>query len=103
MLMRLLSGLAEGKTSSYASLGKELGVSERLLKQILQDLSRMGYIESMSRACDTGQCKACHKHCTVNKSNVDSMLGEVWVLTERGRQAARTMVQVQTSYQEIKC
>ena len=98
MLMRLLSGLAEGKTSSYASLGKELGVSERLLKQMLQHLSSMGYIESMGKAFELSQCDGCHKHCLVNGGSINKMLGKVWVLTDRGRQAARTMVQLETSY-----
>lgn len=98
MLMRLLSGLAEGKTSSYSSLVKELGISERVLRQMLQDLSSMGYIESMSKAFDVAQCNGCHEHCPVNGGLVNKMLGEVWVLTERGRQAARTSIELQTSY-----
>lgn len=84
MLMRLLSLVAEGGVHSYATLADQLGVSTGLLAQMLQDLARMGYITPLGGACDTSQCR----HCPLGGSCATDTQGNVWVLTEKGIQAA---------------
>ncbi|MEW5873401.1 MAG: FeoC-like transcriptional regulator [Chloroflexota bacterium] len=58
MLKRLLELLQEGGTFSLAELAAELEVSEALLKQMLDDLVRMGYLETVGHE-NAPQCQAC--------------------------------------------
>ena len=46
--------LGEGGIHTPAELANQLDVSERLVEQMLADLSRMGYLRSISR----GTCQA---------------------------------------------
>ena len=84
MLKRLLELVAEGGVHSYATLAGQLDVSTGLLEQMLQDLARMGYIAPVGGACDTSQCH----HCSLGGSCTTDARGNVWVLTEKGIQAA---------------
>jgi hypothetical protein len=85
MLMRLLRLVAEGGVHSYTTLVGQLGVSTGLLEQMLQDLSRMGYVAPVGGACDTSQCR----HCPLGGSCATDTQCNVWALTAKGAQAAR--------------
>ena len=88
MLMRLLRLVAEGSVHSYATLAGQLDVSTGLLKQMLQDLARMGYVAPVGGACDTSQCH----HCPLSGGCATDAQGNVWALTGKGmRAAARKM------------
>jgi hypothetical protein len=84
VLKRLLQLVAEGGVHSYATLAGQLGVSTGLLEQMLQDLARMRYIVPLGGACDTSQCH----HCPLGGSCATDARGNVWVLTDKGMQAA---------------
>ncbi len=83
MLRELLRAIAEDQTHSQTELARQLGVSEGLVEQMLEDLVRMGYLESMAGGC-ADQCVACllAKACAVGSPT------QVWVLTEKRQRAA---------------
>ncbi len=77
---RLLSLVGQGGVHSYADLAHQLGVSEELLEQMLQDLARMGYIQPVGGTCDTSKCH----HCPLGSGCAMDARGRVWVLTGKG-------------------
>ena len=87
MLDRLLGMLAEGGVHTPAELANRLDVSERLVEHMLADLSRMGYLRSVSSATcqalppdDVGPCADCplSSACAVCEPG-----GQVWALTQK--------------------
>ena len=81
MLQRLLDLVAEGGLRSYADLARELGVSQGLLGQMIEDLAWMGYLRPVAGDCET-QCPGCPlaKTCAIGGPT------RVWALTGKGRQ-----------------
>ncbi len=80
--------LAEGGVHTPAQLADQLDVSERLVEHMLADLSRMGYLRSVSSGTcqtlpsdDVGPCADCPLSgtCTVCEPG-----GQVWALTNKG-------------------
>lgn len=84
MLQRLLALLAHRGTRTQAELARELGVSGELLEQMLDDLTRAGYLSLASGDC-TGLCS----HCPLSDTCSVGSSGRVWTLTARGVRAAR--------------
>jgi len=82
MLRKLLRLVAEGGVRTRADLSRELGVSEGLVEQMLEDLAPIGYLELVAGDC-ADQCPACSlaKMCIVGRP------GRAWVLTEKGQRA----------------
>jgi hypothetical protein len=88
VLERLLSTLAEGGIHTPADLANQLDVSERLVEHMLADLSRMGYLRSVSNGpCQalpngdhTGPCAGCplSSGCAVCEPG-----SRVWALTQK--------------------
>lgn len=87
MLDQLLGMLAEGGVHTPAELANRLDVTERLVAQMLVDLSRMGYLRSVSGGMcqtmpgdDSGPCAACPlaNGCSVCEPGV-----QVWALTQK--------------------
>jgi hypothetical protein len=88
VLQRLLHTLAEGGIHTPAQLADQLGVSERLVEHMLADLSRMGYLRSVSdgpcqpvpNGDNTGPCDACplSTACAVCEPG-----SRVWALTQK--------------------
>lgn len=78
-MRRLLELVAEGGVHSYADLARELGVSQGLLGQMLEDLARMGYLRPVAGDCES-RCTGCPlaKTCAVGGPT------RVWALTEKG-------------------
>ena len=58
MLQRLLELVAEGGLHSHTDLARELGVSEGLVGQMIEDLARMGYLRPVAGNCQS-QCTGC--------------------------------------------
>jgi len=54
----LLDLVAEGGLRSYADLARELGVSEGLVGQMIEDLARRGYLRPVAGSCES-QCIGC--------------------------------------------
>ena len=83
MLHKLMKAVAEGQARSLGELAKHLGVCAGLVEQMLEDLSRQGYLRLASMECDSG-CAACASEATCNLTQ----LVRTWVLTEKGNNAA---------------
>jgi predicted ArsR family transcriptional regulator len=79
MLEELLGRIAEGGTHSLSELAQELGVGEELLRQMIEDLVRRGYLRPVAGDCQS-QCTGCPlaKTCAIGSPS------RVWALTERG-------------------
>jgi len=79
MLQRLLELVAQGGVHSYTDLARQLGVSEELLGQMIEDLVRMGYLRPVDSHCQS-QCAGCSlaKTCAIGGPT------RVWALTEKG-------------------
>ncbi len=77
MLCRLLEILRSGGTHSLRQLAGQLAVSEVLLRSMVDDLARMGYLRQLTGAC-RGHCEGCPlaSACTLEGS------GQVWVLVQ---------------------
>jgi len=82
MLRELIRVIAEGQAHSQVELARRLGVSEGLVEQMLEDLARMGYLESVASCAE--ECAACPlaRMCIVGRPR------RAWVLTEKGQRAA---------------
>jgi predicted transcriptional regulator len=83
MLMHLLSQIANGNTLSHTELSRRLNISNELLEQMLLDLLRMGYIESVDDVCPTGRCT----HCLFSGECASINKGKRWALTRKGTHA----------------
>ena len=81
-MRELIRTIAEGRAHTQADLARRLGVSEGLVERMLEDLARMGYLESVASCAE--ECAACPlaKMCIVGRPR------RAWVLTEKGRKAA---------------
>ena len=79
MLRELLQLIAEGGTRTRTELARELGVSEGLVEQMLEDLARMGYLKPVEGDC-ASQCTDCPlaRTCAVGTP------ARIWALTEKG-------------------
>jgi len=85
VLHQLLNLLAAGGVRTPSELANLLGVSESLLNQMLADLTRMGYLRSVSGAAclnspNGSPCADCPLTDTCAVSGPE---GRVWVLTEK--------------------
>lgn len=98
MLEELLRRLAEGGTHSLSELARELGVSERLLRQMIEDLARRGYLRLVADGCEThcAGCPLAETCADFGEASVSSAeplsraVGgptRVWTLTEKGKRA----------------
>jgi len=87
VLDRLLGILTAGGIHTPDRLASQLGVSEQLVDQMLADLSRMGYLRSISSATyqalpdgETGACADCALAGTCSAGEPE---GRVWALTQK--------------------
>ena len=76
MLNRLLELLRAGGTHRLVDLARELDTTSALVKVMVEDLSRMGYLKRVGGAC-AGGCGGCSLAglCSVGSD------GQVWTLT----------------------
>jgi len=84
MLDHLLRIMAQGGVNDYGDLACKLNVSAGLLDQMLEDLSRMGYLRALGEDCGE-TCEGCPlaAQCKVRGQ------GRVWVLTQKGARRAQ--------------
>ncbi len=79
MLLQLLHALNSGEAYRPQKLAKELGVSIELLDSMMDELTRLGYLQRVEGTCATS-CEACCQRATC----VAGTRGRLWALTERG-------------------
>jgi predicted ArsR family transcriptional regulator len=84
MLQRILELAAQGGVRSQTKLAEELGVSDVLIGQMIDELAQMGYLVPATDDCGD-ICSDCRRAmtCTVGGP------ARIWALTEKGRKAAR--------------
>lgn len=82
-MLEVLRTVAQGGVHSQRELARQLGVSEEMLGQMLEDLARMGYLKPVAGGCD-GRCVTCPlaKTCAIGTPM------RVWTLTVKGVLAA---------------
>lgn len=83
MLMRLLALIGRGGMQSSTGLAAELGVTTGLLQAMVDELTRMGYLTQVANDCRATACSNCASSCLQQVTGG----GEVWLLTDKGRQA----------------
>lgn len=83
MLMDLLEKMRQGGVQRPADLAAELGVSSSLVEQMLLDLERLGYLQSIAGGCSPASCAHCGATCPLPVQNG----GQGWALTPRGARA----------------
>ncbi|MBN1953941.1 MAG: Lrp/AsnC family transcriptional regulator [Anaerolineae bacterium] len=78
MLERLLGLLRDGGSYHIAGLAQALDTTPALVRMMLEDLARRGYLRSVGAKCN-GQCNGCALAglCAVGTD------GQVWALTEQ--------------------
>ena len=80
-MLRLLAG---GTVHTFAQLAAELSLDQALVKQMLLDLERAGYVQTIT-GCAEGQCRSCDLQglCALGQQQ------RVWIVTEKSSRAAR--------------
>ena len=86
MLSNLINLLSKNETYLNSMIADKLGVGERMARQMLHELARLGYVEKIVFPCCSGRCKNCTFHC--GSANFTGNRSAVWMLTEKGRKAA---------------
>jgi predicted ArsR family transcriptional regulator len=86
MLSNLINLLSKNETYLNSMIADKLGVGERMARQMLHELARLGYVENIVFPCCSGRCKNCTFRC--NSANFAGNRSAVWMLTEKGRKAA---------------
>ena len=86
MLSNLINLLSKDETYLNSMIADKLGVGERMARQMLHELTRLGYVEKIDFSCCSSQCKNCTFRC--NSTNFAGNRSTVWMLTEKGRKAA---------------
>jgi predicted ArsR family transcriptional regulator len=81
MLEKLLRLLSEGGAHSLAELARALGVSEELLRPMIADLVRLGYLHPVAAGCQ-GNCAECP---LLRRS--PGGCEHLWALTAKGKEA----------------
>lgn len=91
MLLKALDYIATKKISTIASLADRLGLSEEMVKQILVELARGGYLDLVEKESSPNSCDSCAKKCTDLKKSIDKGHLSVWMLTAKGKRAIRKL------------
>lgn len=91
MLIEILKIIAVSESNTYTSLAQTLNFDQEIVKQMLYNLQRMGYIISDAPACGDGKCDECGvcplKRKKESKENKISSNITRWKLTEKGKEA----------------
>ena len=84
MLKEVLKKIAAGEILSLKELAESLGLSENMLKAMLEDLERMGYLTSRAPDC-AFRCEGCPLRSSCKVAGVE----RIWFITEKGLKVAR--------------
>ncbi|MHB0859522.1 MAG: FeoC-like transcriptional regulator [Anaerolineae bacterium] len=83
LLSELLHALSEGRAYNLNELAANLDVDVELMRQMMGDLTRGGYLQLVGGDC-AGACDRCGDAGGCSSS----VGGQVWVVTAKGRVAA---------------
>ncbi len=83
MLERLLDLLSNGEIQSMGQLAREIGVSEALIEQMLEDLERMGYVRAVRLSGCSGDCTHCGTQTSCTTPCAYTGSGRIWARTEK--------------------
>lgn len=83
LLREMLQVLADGGIHATAEVARRIGVSERLVAAMVEDLSRHGFLTPLESRCGQRSCSGCWAAGNCNRSEPTPMLA----LTPKGRQA----------------
>jgi biotin operon repressor len=86
VLKEVLKKIAEGEALSLRELAYSLGLSEEMLKAMLDDLERMGYLTSRVPDCSF-RCEGCPLKSSCKVAGVERL----WFITEKGLKATQTL------------
>ena len=87
MLSNLINLLSKNETYLNSMIADKLGVGERMARQMLHELARFGYVENIVFPCCSSHCKNCTSRC--GSANFAENRSAIWMLTEKGRKAAK--------------
>jgi predicted ArsR family transcriptional regulator len=84
VLLTILRIIASKGTACSAELARKLGVSPTLTENMLEDLTRLGYLDAVVDNYST-PCDRCplHTACLFNRR------GRIWSLSQKGEQLLR--------------
>lgn len=86
MLLKLIHLLSKENLYLESTLASQLGVGKEMARQLLRELVRLGYVENTVPAFPSGCCNDCTSQCRSPKCPENRTA--IWMLTEKGRQAA---------------
>jgi predicted ArsR family transcriptional regulator len=84
MLLSLLQIIHSGQVHSLKQLAQQLDVSKALLKGMIDQLVRMGYLRQVKADC-LGTCTGCRESSMCKTSDSPRL----WALTEAGEKASQ--------------
>jgi len=82
MLRELLREIASGRAISLKDLAHNFGLEERMVRTMVEELEKMGYLYSRPLECPA-QCEGCPLNATCKVVGVE----KIWFLTEKGQKA----------------
>lgn len=85
MLHQFLETIWDGDVQSLLEIAHKLNISQEMVVQIAEDLTRKGYLQEIGADCNT-HSEGC-PDCPVNSRCQPS--AKHWFLTEKGRLAVR--------------
>ncbi len=86
MLEQLLQMMVEGSgAAAVPELARRLGVSARLVEQMIAQLVRLGYLEAVEPGCAGGACRGC----AMAAGCAAQPQARLWAATEKGRRLLR--------------
>jgi len=86
--LRLLQQLARGGIRSTADLARSLGVSEGLVKLMVEELARRGYLVALGGGACGASCAGCSSAAACHLPSDPSRSPGIMTLTPSGREKA---------------
>lgn len=90
-MLKEVLGSIEGGSRSVVMISRELGMEEDRVKEVIQQLIRMGYVEIIDdpASCITASCKGCpiYRDCRGNKDGSPRLV--LYSLTDKGRRQSK--------------
>lgn len=80
MLRKILAEIIEEGAVKYKDIAKDLAISEGMVKQMVWELQRLGYLDQTMQGCSESMCAGCPMKC-----GTKSPLQHAFVLTSKGK------------------
>lgn len=85
MLKELLRRVAAGGPLSLPELARAVGLNEELLKPMIEELARLGYLRPVALGCQ----RDCAR-CPLSAGRPAGWCSQLWALTAEGERAVRS-------------